>query len=352
MTKPGGSVKSVGYAGAADACEFGLNTVPFMATDAQMLAEASSEANPKLVRPLFDTAQQVGEMLELGATLKGLSRNGTVIRNELDRLRKWTSPQSKAIVAGREIRDLSISDWSALAVQNHLGYQFAVKPTIKAAHQLVSTARRFNKELEKYFGSVQVLHGRSVRESTDSYSTTNSYHEWGNDRVYRKVVHATAEVIFRVPPNVANALRLSNALLGLTPHVDTAWELTPLSFIVDMFADFGSVLRQWAETPLDFVEYDVVRTGWSVKNSATSTGWININAGTERSGWRNVKAPQLVTGTLTKVSYMREPKVLDLTSFTPKPLYIRIPNAGQLASIAEVAYAIKLGMKQFTRNLS
>lgn len=352
MSKPGGIVYTSGYAGAADACAHGLDTdMPFMATDSQMLAEASSELNPKVVTPMFDIAQQTGEFFELLRSLTGMFDSGEKVARELKRLNRVNSPVVRRLLGQRTFDQLSIRDWATLAVQSHLGYQFAYKPTLKAIADFQKSASGLRDELKKYFDSVQVLHGRSTRETSKSYSTTNYYHSWGNDRNYVKVVHATAKVRYQTPPTVENCLRIMESLLGALPHVDTLYELYPCSFIVDFVADFGSVLRQWAERPIDQIQYTVLETGWSVKTTRTSNGWMDLNKGMDRAGWRSLKAPQLVTGSLTRVSYLREPKVLDLSTFTPKPLHISLPNAGKLATMAEVAYAMKNGYRRFIRVL-
>lgn len=352
--KPGVIVTTTGYAGAADSVSYGIDTVPFMATDDQMLAEASSSINPRIVRPLFDIAQQVGEFIELYKGWEAVEERMMNVAQELKRLNRINSPVVRKLLGQRTFDQLSMRDWATLAVSADLGYQFAYKPTVQMVRDYLKTQKKVVDDATKYFSSEQVLHGVSRRDSSASSSFTgypNYYYYWGNTRTYTKEVHATVRVKYRTPETLANRLKIYTALWGVYPHVDTLWELYPLSFIVDFFADFGSVLKQWAEVPIDAIQYDVLESGWSVKTTATSEGWIDLCAGTDRSAYRSVQPNPLVTGKLIKTNYKREPKVLDLNSFTPRPLHIRLPDANKMKSVAEVAIAIKLGYRKVLRVL-
>jgi len=320
----------------------GINAAPFMATDTQMLAEASSRVRPQVVRPVYDVAQQVGEYLELARSVhSALERQEKYLASLKNADGSWKRALPKYLQKRRSTT-WTLNEWAKLAVSSSLGYKFAIEPTIQAITDFGLAAVKIQDRMNAYMDSVQTLHGKSSRETTWTYGPySSSYHSYTCFWSALKEVRATVTVKYRTPDSLANRLKLYSALYGAVPGIDTAWELTPLSFIVDFVADFGSVLRDWAHQPLDFIEYDVISSGWSKKITYTNDIALQCCNGTYRQAYRNVVPPNDVTGKFTRTEYFRESKTLDLTSFTPMPLNTRLPTAEQLVTVAQVAFAIK-----------
>lgn len=340
----GSVVTTSGSAGAASACVYGIDTVPFLATDEQLLAEACSSINPSVVKPMFDIAQNIGELQETLQSLYKLAVNYGDVANALDAQRRRNSPVVRRMLGKRTFEQLSIRDWSTLAASADLGYQLAVKPFLSSYRDLRRALLKVKEQTEKYYDSRHILHGVSTRVETASDSFVNPYsytNSWGNERTYIKEVHATAEVIYHSPPSQALDGKIWRALFGAVPSVSTLYELTPFTFVVDYFWNLGQYLRQFAEKPIDEIQYTVLRQGWSVKTTALSKGWTMLATGYYTQDYQAVKSSPLIEGTLTKTTYLREPKVLDLTTFTPKPPEVRLPKPRQVATMGELLFMLK-----------
>lgn len=353
-TRPptGAEVVSEFNAGAADACEFAIDSWPFMASDALMVDEAASACNPAVVRPRFDAAVQVGEVLEGMHQIASLMKGLINVVQQLNALNRWKSPVVRTLLGERTFEELSMRDWAGLAIQSHLGWQFAIRPMI----QLVRTFRKLNygalRTLQSVVSEKMLLHGVSSRESEDSFTTfgTNQeYRDWGNTRSYRKEVHVTAEVQYHSLKTEALVRALYRSYLGSVPSLATAYELYPLSFVLDYFVNFGKVLAQWAETPIDDISYTVLWTGWSRKMTAKSEGWVALCDGWALRDYVDVEAPPLVTGTLRKTMYFREAKAINLNVHVPKPPEVNLPDASRWVAIAELAYAMRVGFNDMLR---
>lgn len=352
--REGDVVESEFQVGCAFEADWATNSPPFMATDEQLLAEASSACAPRVVRPRFDWALQAGEVKEGIESLYGLRDNLINLCKDIKRLNKVNSPVVRRLLGKRTFAQLSLTDWADLASQLHLGYQFMVKPTIQAIQQCKAAMEGYNRTLEQYLNENEVLHGVSMRVSEASSTFVGSpydYNYWGNTRTYRVEVHALAEVRYCSPCTEALLRDFKRDYYNLVPDITTAYQLYPLSFVLDWFVGFGNVLRRWAERPIDDITYSVVRSGWSKKTVCESHGWSDVCAGMYRSIYRDITAPPRVEGTVTRTTYLREPKTLDLESFVPKPPDIRWPSIQKWVTIGELARQIMREHKQIVRVL-
>lgn len=349
-TKPFASVSTTFSSGCGGVAHLGKGSGGSFTSDATMLAEASSRVRPQVVRPVFDVAQQIGEYLELANSVHAaLERNEKYLAS-LKRADGTWKKRLPSYLRGKPSRMWTLNEWAKLAVSSHLGYKFAIDTTIQAILDYREAQKKVHARLETYLNGIQTLHGLSTRELSYTHKpASNGYYTYQNVWLELKEVRATVKVKYRTPDTLANRLRLLNALWGATPGVDTVYELYPLSFIVDFFVDFGSVLSDWSHQPIEEIDYDIISQGWSRKITSKSTSAIEIAKGSLKQAYRSVSPPQLITGSYEMTSYLRESKILDLSSFTPMPLQIRMPKAGQLLTIAEVAFAIKNFGSRLTR---
>lgn len=342
--------------GAKNAAGYGIDNMPAMATDSQLLAEALSTCQPDLVRDTLNVTQEIGEMLEVFGTVKSLVKSLHKLLDARDArylTRNWFNPASGNVYTNpgrrfltkgaKAIDSLSLRDWLHLAVQLDLGYKFAVKPFISTMNKIVSIQERVHDVLKRVTGEVTTLHGTSRRTGTVSFTSTGDpFARWGNTRTYTKIVCAQVKVQYTSKDSDALRNGIKAALTGRTlRHVPSAaWELIPLSFICDMMVDFGGFLKQLALKPIADIEYTVLDSGWSWKTIAHSEGWVDpFSAGAYYDHKRILGCP-LVTGSLEKTTYYRKHESVNLASFVPKPPNMHWPSLAQCVSIAEVAYSI------------
>lgn len=341
--------------GTKEAASYGLSSVPFLGTDEQLLAEASSSINPQVVKPAFDSALQLGELIETGSALrKGLSAflplfDDIIRESSLQQARRLI--KSKLRARKGNLQDWSVLNWVSFGNSLGLGYKFAVKPLFNAWKQFLRANDRYRSELQRVLDSTRLLHGVASRSAieTDQFSPTTTPHQWGNVRRWEKKVYATAEIKYSSPLTSELVRKFDRAYFGAIPSVHTAWALTPLSFIVDYFADISSVLASWARSPISDIGYSVVNSGWSVKTTVQVDAWLDPCTAPAFIAYRSACAPPLVTGRVVRSTYLREPKALDLESFTPMPLQLKVADVDQMITIAQVALAIQSGHKSLLR---
>lgn len=323
--------------------EWGVAEWPFMATNEQLLQEAISSVDPGVVRPRFDISQQVGEMIEGVKQLQDINLDIKRIADDITRLNRWNSPAVRRALGQKTFGQLSIVDWAGLAVHADLGYNLAIKPTVNAVKQFIAATRSARDSLEALVADEVTLHGVSKREATVNkvWGTPQELYTCGQSRVYTKTVHATIQVKFLNDLSDELVKKFDEAYFGLIPHIGTAWELTPLSFVIDMFVDLGRVAAQWGTSPIEDIRYKVLQTGWSVKDQCTVNGWTNVCDGTYTNDYRRVHGAPAVKGELVYTHYVREPKQFDVPGeFTPKPPPVHLPNLGQAKTIAELIYSM------------
>lgn len=345
-------------------------TPPFMATDEQMLAEAASRCNPSRVKPAFDTSLQIGELAEgyrsvirAAATVKRLQRDTA---NEA---RSIKDPRVRRLVLERKFDELSIIDWALLGSGAHLSYTLAVKPLVAACKQLYAAGRGYAQAIGQYVSVDRVLHGVSSRDNSQTYSNVgwSDGHKASLSVNFRKEVRATVKVRYGPNPWLLSALTptanmalypnygkgafaFDSAYYGLVPTLSTAWALTPFSFVVDWFTGFGNWLAQWTERPVEQIEYTILETGWSRKETVTSEGRIQPLVDDAFVDIGSIQAAPVIRGTRISEDYLREAKSFDPTIFTPSPPKFGLPNVGQAVTLLELIFQLTSESKGLFRS--
>lgn len=346
----GTEVKTKFEVGAQIACNLNLNMVPFMGSDEELRAECLSQMNPKVIPRGMDLSQQVGEALEGLKAVKQILGNVANMCLDISRLNAWNSPRVRRLLGNKTFEQMTLGNWLDLGVAAGLSYRLAIAPTVDACKQLVSAMERETEAYKRILDSVQVLHGNAYREASYTSSSGNDYHTWNNTRLYTTHVVCTAKVKF----HSAKTQSLYEAFLvqyyGIKPSLATAWELTPLSFVVDWFWNFGKYLDRHLRTPIADISYTVIHTGWSRKDTVRSEGTVNVCAGIFGVGLKDTGEPLPVTGTCTKSTYKRELISLDLEGggIIPAPKF-RLPSAGQLTTLVGLLIAIGRGRNEIFR---
>lgn len=362
-TFPEGVVYTAARVGAKDATAYNLDNGPLWPTDQTMIAEALSTSHPAVVRDSLNIAQEVGEMVEAFNMVKNLVN---VTHHALDILDakwhtvNWTNPVSKnsytnaarRFLKGRTFDSLSIRDLAHLAVLLDLGYKFAVKPFVNTMRKLVSIQERTHDILNRFTGEIADLHGTSQRTGTVSFTSTNDpYQKWGNTRKYTLHVWTYLQVKYSSARSDALRDAIKRSLTGrsLRNLPSAAWELTPLSFVVDWFFDFGTYLREMAFKPIDDVSYQVIKKGWTKKTTVISEGWVDPFSSGVYVDHKRLSGCPLVTGSCRKSVYYRQLGTFDHSAFQPHQPEFKMPDLGKLFTLLEVIYAIKNGHKQLIR---
>jgi hypothetical protein len=139
--------------------------------------------------------------------------------------------------------------------------------------------------------------------------------------------------------NEWNALK---QFYALHPRMGTAWELIPLSFVVDMFVDIGRFISQFDRRQV--VRPGVIRTsGYSVKDTLEMKAIMF--PGVLLSGSKIYGAPDVaISGTVTRKEYARvKASLLNIPSI--EPIRIKLPNLSQVGTLAELVWSFMRGQR-------
>jgi hypothetical protein len=290
----------------------------------------------------FNLPQFVGELRELRDSL-GLSA-----WNFKESWLKLVKANMRFVHNGITFRDVIKAALSA-----DLARKFALEPTIADIKNLISSFDGCLKMLDKLQnGHPFRVYGSSQRTGTNSYDFTGypyTKYWWGNAQSFKKKVITWAMIRYTNPlgslfgsdwtettRNIMSRKRAIEEYYRLNAPVRTAWELMPLSFVVDWFIDLGSWLDRF-DGKISDLPYEVIASGYSVKKTADSQGYIRIHAGTENARLQDITAAPLVTGRLVKTSYSRVNATLPWTSPAYAPPKVRIPSFGKLVTLLELS---------------
>lgn len=143
-------------------------------------------------------------------------------------------------------RAASFKPLGKVTAESYLAYQFGVKPLI---NDMTYAVEAVQSAMNLSLGKPQTFRGTFTSKLNQT-----SINGWGIDG---DITHI-AEVGFTAVPNSAFA----NSFLGLTNPLATAWELLPLSFVIDWFVSIGDVLDAMnVGVGLDFISgYDTTVT--------------------------------------------------------------------------------------------
>jgi hypothetical protein len=337
-----------------------------MATDDQLLAEATTDAHPAGIKPGFNVGQQIGEMLELGKSLAQLSKIGLQANRSYLALQQQGSKNPLKELFGKRSKRLSkytrqlndprlwtLKDHLDFLVQANLTNQLVVKPTVQALNSFRPALKKFGDLLAKYSnGEPFVVHGKADRASSSEYDFSGypyDYYSYGATWNHTVEVHVTAMV--RITSDLS-LMRddIKRAYFGLGPRLDTAVELFPWSFVISWFIDVCSAARNWSSRPIDSITFDVLSSGWSKTTTSEGTGYIDVCSGAYRTYMRRVSADGAIApGRRTLRTYKRELRELPWSTFAIPSPDIGLPNLGQVGTLAQLIYTLTTDTKDLAR---
>lgn len=337
------ALKVVTSMGAAAASEWSINSWPYMEPDTTLVAEATTQMDPQRVRPSsFNAVQFIGELREARDSL-GLACGGIG-----GMLRKFLRGYANFVANG-----ITFHDAINLAIKLDLSWKFAVKPMLadiksaldSFAHLRGLFDRLRNPKPFRVYGSSSRTSNKSCYFSGYPYY----YHYWGNEISYKKEVITWALVKWTNPLGAILNSDMEEVFSQLSKRYDimlkfyrfnapirTGWELMPLSFVVDWFIDFGSWLDRFDIESKISMPFQVLASGYSVKKTADSNGYVKAHAGMDNARLQDITKPQLITGRLVRTTYTRVVSTLPWGSHQYAPPVVRIPSFGKLATLLEL----------------
>lgn len=351
---PEGVVTTRVQVGAAYACQFAMTYTswPVMDGEDQLRREAISSAHPQRVAASQSTLvwQEVGELIESIKSFKGLFDKLTAGLVELETAylkRNFKGhKQVWAKIGSDGLLNYSLKDLLRLMTQADLSIKLGLVPFLETKKRFDKAATALEKKLKMVTSAERHrLHGASVRKGSSQKDRVHGYHTCEDNVQFERRVHATLEVSFTSERCEALRRTLYNAIYGMTGRhvVSAGWELTPMSFIVDMFLNLGSFLQGWANQPLDDIKYVLHSCTVSLKETAQYDCTLNVYGAPSYSDYIAYDAGSPVKGSVKKSLYVRSnlaTNTVDLSTVTlPQPKF-NLPSFGQILTIVEICYTI------------
>jgi hypothetical protein len=319
--------------GAAPAVSFGIDSWPYMASTDTLKTQALNSVDPGRIRPdRFNLPVFLGELRDI----KDLAES---IAKSILRTIKYISTQSKLQLS----TTTTLGQLMANAVDADLMYKFGVRPLLSDYRALMSLDSRIAAVIDRLNRETPVrVYGKASASGSGGFTAVgypNDYYYWGNSIAFTREVVVWGMVTQRAVniPSIKDGMLLAvtGDLVNATGFKQAAWELIPFSFVVDYFIDIGNYLAQYDGSIVE-IEYSVIQAGYSIKESAISTGWVDLDAGAYRSYKRLVSPPEKVYGTLTKSRYTRIPDNSLVFGAGINPPALSLPDFRQVWTIFEL----------------
>jgi hypothetical protein len=264
-----------------------------------------------------------------------LRRVGTALERVPDKTRE----RILRGMSDRSFYEMAAYAYTALlrtGISAHVAWKLVYEPLVRDVKNLRNAIARYDEVLR----SLQLpkpfrVYGVGVSKFgylTDSGLIGRSY---GSNRACTRTVRTWA-LVRQKPLHSVVPSKFFRQYYGLNARLSTAWELTPLSFIVDWFLDVGGWLRQFDGSVYQ-IPFELLQSGYSVKDEYTIAC---IGRPTKQwdafTGSANLP---LVRGKVSRSVYTRTTGGI---SFSPsavmQPIQLRLPNFGQLGTLSELIY--------------
>lgn len=286
----------------------GSNLSSHLTWDDMMSSYSLTKALSKANEPALDLGMVIGEMRE---TLEGLL-------NPLSALRKYGHQLKDGLGyiikrGGRKAQPLRLTDTFNMLSGSWLEWRYGIMPVILTVEAAI----------EHFAGLNKILNGKLLRASgtvktkySRQYVVARDYQNWSfrgqRDIIVKKKVCSKAYYTQCFPPTFAQKYGLD---LSNLPSV--AWELIPLSFVVDWFFGVGNWLGS-----LKALDY---RTSLGTTTSQKTTITMKTRVDKMVCGYvpSGIDSAQSSTSTLTLEMLERR------VNLTPPPL--PVVNSGALS---------------------
>lgn len=189
-------------------------TLPKFPGLTQLLQQAQAQALSRVDKPRYDFGEPIAELLH---TVRDLKRPLNAIKRLSTRFTRDLSHRERVIIGSDRVADL----WR--------NYSFYAGPNVRLLNDIVDAYATRNYKRPAY----RSARGKSSYASgyVDGKSTGN-VSGWVTDRISRRVYTVEVRAVIRYSVTDANS---KGELLGLRARdlPGIAWELVPLSFLVD-----------------------------------------------------------------------------------------------------------------------
>lgn len=252
------------YAGVisgTDVVSYRIDFSSFSSATTQSLALASFVRKARKRMTKIDTGVTLGE---LGETLRFLR---SPLRSIVHHSSEYVNSARKVLNHPR--RKLTKRDFAAMAGEQYLNYQYAIKPLVA---DITSGVNAYNKLLELPTSHYEMIRGSSkseVFQRTNNIGNTFGLASFSGTSTEKVDVKVMYYGMLQISTHMGAGY--ARDVLGLTADnfFPTLWELVPYSFLVDQVANFDDIISA--------ASFDFRRFAWinrsTMFESRTENSW-------------------------------------------------------------------------------
>ena len=309
---------------------------PPLSSTATLKALAANSMRPGEPPVGADLLQFIGELTDFRGLLENIGKRLLKLPSAIANLLLNVSPRKRARRYEQAWKSLTLASIISTGVSADLAWKLVWGPLIKDLKKI----RRAVYDLDRAYRRVLaakpfVVRGYAQASSSATPMDYGSSTMGGFVRSFRtkQLEVRTWAMVQHTSPDLKRRDFMYH-YLGLYPRVSVAWELMPLSFVVDWFVDIGRWLRQFEQSPVQ-LPFKVIQSGYSVKSTVTHADiWI-WNLHSDLTGGATIPG---VTGGYQKVQYQRLRDSLIFNSSAIEPLQFGLPSLGQLGTLGELVF--------------
>lgn len=322
----------------------------FTTTDEQMRGMARGQINWSAIAPHIDLPRSVAELKDFSHILKSVWKNlggvqkvlssakaaGVSSNIVMQDLRYRFKRKGNTIVAN--IRKADAKDYIDAGISADLAWKFMIKPFLTDMGKVMELSAKAEELMKTLSQPVLIpVRGKVQVVSTKNYSWTPSSNNESTTGTSTGTHTCVAWVMLEMASADASFMEALKEVASLRLNLRTAYELVPLSFILEWFVKIGPILSYFDSGRALQRPFRIVSSGYSHKKEVSGVCSVSLLPTAANQLGAPWVATSAATGGGSKKVYTRLGVLIHPSEVTlPPPLKFGLPNLGQAVTLAEL----------------
>lgn len=300
------------------------------------------------IAPYIDLPRSIAELKDFKDVFKSIHRNLVRFRSRLPSSFTLGEALRSVLISTKRKGDNLITKRPTVigslldaGISADLTWKFAVRPLIEDVQRCFELSAKAEELMIKMAMPKPVLvKGRAKTTSTTGALTESAEYFTSVRTSWTNTHTCVAWAKIQPQPVQASFTDALKEVAGLRARWQTAWELVPLSFVVDWFVGVGKTIGYFdRQSPPQGIT--ILSSGYSHKKERQGFGTMHpFKDVFDQLGAPFVLTPVGCGGVLSK-SYVRTPRLIAASEVTLPPIpELSLPNLGQCWTLAELIYGM------------